>query len=67
MKYVVLKVDGTVEILEREVSIKLRELQELVGGYIEFVNVARNTSFAMHDTSFAMMVNEEGRLLVDEI
>ncbi len=56
MKYVVARVDGSVEVLERTASLALQELQDLVGGYIEAVRVAS-------PGTIMMMVNEEGLLL----
>ena len=53
MKYVVLKMDGSKEILERTEPLPLEDMQKLVGGYIEAVRFSA-------DSDFMMMVNEDG-------
>jgi hypothetical protein len=56
MQYVVMRVDGSKEILRRTAPLELKELQTLVGGYIEAVKLTPKSNVMM-------MVNEEGRLM----
>jgi hypothetical protein len=63
MHYVVARVDGSVEVLERKNPLELKELQNLVGGYIEMVSIS-GTLMNRNARNLTAMVNEEG-LLID--
>ena len=54
MKYVVLWANGDAEILKRAAPLELKELQKLVGGYIEMVRFSEKSTIMM-------VINEEGR------
>lgn len=54
MKYLLLRTDATTEILEPVQPLQLADFQKLVGGYIEYVRIARSNLVAI--------VNEEGCL-----
>ena len=54
MKYLLLKTDGSAEVIPRCACLELAELQALVGGYIEHVLISNGLS---------ALVNEEGRLM----
>jgi len=55
MTYLLIHADGRKERVESENILTLGELQKLVGGYIEWVPLARD--------GFGCMVNEEGRIM----
>jgi Domain of unknown function (DUF3846) len=55
-QYVVLRADGSKEVLRRTAPLELKELQRLVGGYVEAVRLTPTSNI------MCMVVNEEGRL-----
>ena len=57
MQYVVGRADGSMEVLKRRVPLPLKELQKLVGGYVEAVSILGGR------LRMKAMVNEDGRLL----
>ena len=56
MKYLILRTDGSKEILQRSVPLGLQELQTLVGGHIEALRLTQKSTVTL-------MLHEERRLM----
>jgi hypothetical protein len=62
MRYVVARMDGSVDVVERTAPLALKELQEMVGGDIEAVSIS-GVKMTRNGRRVDAMVNKEGRLM----